>query len=631
MTSPPPASEQQHKHACSLCARRKVKCDKGDPCSNCLKAQAHCLYETPAPPRPRKRAADEDLLARLALYEDLMRKHKIDFTRYANTWVPSGLEAKLGESDGQVPVPICLWSDLTPELKYPLMHSLPHKDEPCLHSTLPFQLSSASTEHKLHELHPEPRQIYQLWQTFVESVNPLSKIVHVPTMQQRILDASWDLSNVPKPLTAIMFAIYTLSVTSMPSADCQECFGETRGTLLPRYRAATARALIEVGFLTTRELDVLQAFFLFLLADTESELTSTLTGAAIRLGQKMGLHRENSDSKISFFEKEMRIRLWWQLCGLDARLRAVSTPGLDPLSELGDVRLPLNVNDADLHPEMIESPVEHKGPTEMMCVLMKFEVPNWRRSSPTASKVFENLFRGHARTKISMELEDQAINELEAIYQEKYFSNWDKRIPLHSLTHTMANLAVSRMRFKIHHPRGRAVSGGEIHMTSQESQIVFDSAVTSLEMVSIGIRSKFSSQLFTHLTSNFLMDAYIYVISDLRRRCSGERVSLAWTLVEDLYNDHPEIISDDENTFFTALGDLTLEAWEARRKELVCGQGVRESNVTPQFIQLLRDKKQNKHKESDQMHSLLDPYNQNPCVSDDSDLYWEYCTDFLRF
>lgn len=106
MTSPPPPSEQQHKHACSLCARRKVKCDKGDPCSNCLKAQAHCLYEAPVPPRPRKRAADEDLLARLALYEDLMRKHEIDFARYANTWVPSGLEAKLGESHGQVPVPM---------------------------------------------------------------------------------------------------------------------------------------------------------------------------------------------------------------------------------------------------------------------------------------------------------------------------------------------------------------------------------------------------------------------------------------------------------------------------------------------------------------------------------------------
>jgi hypothetical protein len=107
MTSLPPTAPQGlHRHTCSLCARRKVKCDKGDPCSNCFKAQAQCLYEAPAPNRPRKRAADEDLLARLALYEDLMRKHNIDFTHYANTWVPSGLEVKLKESDSQSPVSV---------------------------------------------------------------------------------------------------------------------------------------------------------------------------------------------------------------------------------------------------------------------------------------------------------------------------------------------------------------------------------------------------------------------------------------------------------------------------------------------------------------------------------------------
>ena len=62
------------------------------------------MYEAPALHRPRKRAADEDLLARLTQYENLMRKHNIDFTHYANTWVPSGLEVKLKESDSQSPV-----------------------------------------------------------------------------------------------------------------------------------------------------------------------------------------------------------------------------------------------------------------------------------------------------------------------------------------------------------------------------------------------------------------------------------------------------------------------------------------------------------------------------------------------
>lgn len=87
------------KHACTICARRKVKCDKTDPCSNCQKAGTQCSYEAPAPPKPRKRAADEDLLAKLAVYEDLMRKNGVDFTQAANVWKSSGLEAKVEDGE----------------------------------------------------------------------------------------------------------------------------------------------------------------------------------------------------------------------------------------------------------------------------------------------------------------------------------------------------------------------------------------------------------------------------------------------------------------------------------------------------------------------------------------------------
>ena len=77
-----------------MCARRKVKCDRQHPCSNCQKGRAECTYEAPPPPKPRKRAADEDLLARLAQYEKLMQKNGVDYSQHANVWVSSGLEAK---------------------------------------------------------------------------------------------------------------------------------------------------------------------------------------------------------------------------------------------------------------------------------------------------------------------------------------------------------------------------------------------------------------------------------------------------------------------------------------------------------------------------------------------------------
>jgi hypothetical protein len=101
-----PTTPALPRYACTLCARRKVKCDKSSPCSNCLKAHAQCLYEPSAAHRPRKRPADDDLLARLANYEDLMRKHKVDFSPY-DTWIPSGLEVlKQTENEVQSPASI---------------------------------------------------------------------------------------------------------------------------------------------------------------------------------------------------------------------------------------------------------------------------------------------------------------------------------------------------------------------------------------------------------------------------------------------------------------------------------------------------------------------------------------------
>ncbi|KAK6066700.1 fungal specific transcription factor [Seiridium cupressi] len=496
MASPSPAGRKgPHKYACSLCARRKVKCNKDDPCSNCLKAKKECFYEFPAAQRPRKRAADEDLTTRLT-------------------------------SCGK--------------LKYPPIQSLRRKDDPLWHPTPPLQFAYPSDLPELRDLHPQPRNIFPLWQIFVDKVYPITKIVHAPTLQQRILEASWDIPKASKSLTAIMFAIYTLAITPMTSDDCKTPFGESRDILLMRYRAATVRALLAAEFLTTKELEVLQALVLFLLADPESEMTCVLAGSAMKIGQRMGLYRENTDPRMPFFEKEMRIRLWWQLRFMVSRSGSLCTPGTSlPLeSEFGDIRLPLNVNDVDLHPDMVGPPIEHDGPTEMLCVLLKFEVFNWLRHSPKASKVFDNIIHGPARNKMS------------------------------------------QIFVALVHPHDLPVS----------------------------------------------IDAYIYVISDMRRRSCGDRVAIAWNLVVQLYNENPELINNEDNTFFIALGDLTLEAWETRRKELVHGQSTRKFDLMPHFIQLLWDKRENRDVNLIQNPPELDVLG----LADNVDLNWEYWNDFLQ-
>ena len=68
------------KHPCLLCQQRKVRCDRNEPCSNCVKAgAAKCEAAPQYPPRKRKKRFPEaELLARLRRYERHLRNYGAD-------------------------------------------------------------------------------------------------------------------------------------------------------------------------------------------------------------------------------------------------------------------------------------------------------------------------------------------------------------------------------------------------------------------------------------------------------------------------------------------------------------------------------------------------------------------------
>lgn len=75
----PEGSQNRRKHPCLLCQQRKVKCDRSDPCANCVKARVECVSPTTLPPRRRKKRFPEaELLARLRKYEDHLRRYGAD-------------------------------------------------------------------------------------------------------------------------------------------------------------------------------------------------------------------------------------------------------------------------------------------------------------------------------------------------------------------------------------------------------------------------------------------------------------------------------------------------------------------------------------------------------------------------
>jgi cell division protein FtsX len=79
-----------------------------------------------------------------------------------------------------------------------------------------------SSDVNLKSLHPLPSQIPFYWQTFLENVNPLVKILHVPTMNKTIKEVQNNLESLSKSTEALMFAIYFATITSMNGTEVRE-------------------------------------------------------------------------------------------------------------------------------------------------------------------------------------------------------------------------------------------------------------------------------------------------------------------------------------------------------------------------------------------------------------------------
>ena len=112
--------------------------------------------------------------------------------------------------------------------------------------------------------HPDPVQIFRLWQIYLDNVDPLLKVTHTPSLQGRIIEAIGNAKSIDPTLEALMFSIYCISVLSLPPEDCQNTFGSSKEDLLTKYQSVCQEALLNCGFLRSSDRDCLTALYLYL-------------------------------------------------------------------------------------------------------------------------------------------------------------------------------------------------------------------------------------------------------------------------------------------------------------------------------------------------------------------------------
>lgn len=288
----------------------------------------------------------------------------------------------------------------------------------------------------------------------------------------------------------------------------------------------------------------------------------------------MGLHRERSLASLSAFEREMRRRLWWQILILDTRAAQLCGVAVDAHSYVfWDTERPRNLSDSDLSPAMKELPSDRSGATEMLFCEIRFEIGDCMRS--LASIENQSVESSMAQRIVE---EERAIDALEK-REERYLKDCDASIPFHQMALYLARSSVCQMRLATRHPRRHA------DLSPSDKDSLFSLGLQVLTYDNLTYASQDLQPYLWHVGMSFPFEAFILVVTELLHRREGELVDQAWAKVDQMYHDHPDLITASKtNTLFFALGTLTLRAWEMRvvwaQRDLTSSQPVELQSIT---------------------------------------------------
>jgi hypothetical protein len=313
-----------------------------------------------------------------------------------------------------------------------------------------------------------------------------------------------------------------------------------------------------------------------------------LTGVSIRIAKRIGLHTEDCLSKLSVFEAEIARRLWWQIIIFDGHTASRAASDSTEI-QLWDTKRPLNINDSDLYPNMREKPTEHAAATEMVFCLIRAEFGRLFQTTASTAKAYHGSWAQLIDPGVPMKEKERIINELESDLEEKYLKYCDPDIPFHLLALAVGTVMISRVKLFCRHPRRRPDQG--LIMSQAEKDDLFD---ISLKMIATDNRCHANAGIqkyLWHVNINFQVDAFVYLLSELRHYVVGKRADDAWLEIRSAFYHHPDLLADHRKPLNVAIGNLALKSWKDRELQYAQMGQVPPEGQLPRFISVLRSQR----------------------------------------
>ncbi|KAI0126753.1 C6 transcription factor [Xylariales sp. AK1849] len=262
----------------------------------------------------------------------------------------------------------------------------------------------------------------RLCRVYLSQVDPIMKILHRPTLERWMLYGEQYLGypDGHSSVEALSSAVCYSAVSSLTENQCQASFHTSKSIVVPDCRRACEEAIGRSGLLTTRDITVLQAFVLYLIArrcEDRTRAVWTLIATAVRIAKALSLHLD-SDQRVgaseTFFYQQMRKRLWHTICLIDLQasfLYGKSEPLVSPEEAASSTTLPGHINDSDFDPTTTRQVPNKEGLTDTTFASVTYHLQSVGRMVSLASQE-QNMSDREVRQQHAQHFEKETLKLL---------------------------------------------------------------------------------------------------------------------------------------------------------------------------------------------------------------------------
>ncbi|KAI1134537.1 hypothetical protein F5Y05DRAFT_398308 [Hypoxylon sp. FL0543] len=291
----------------------------------------------------------------------------------------------------------------------------------------------------------------RLMKQYFIAVHPIAPCSHRPSLEATYA-TFWEEINAgfePRPsMQAIIFAAMFSGAVSLDENHMfQELVGYAKANWAASLKMGTEAALSKGNFLRTTKVEMMQAFIIYMLPLCRGEVSrahSVLVGAAVRMAECMGLHRDGEAYGLTPLETHVRRLIWHQLCFLDIRTCEAQGPKPVIRRDDYDTKLPINCNDDDLT-HAITPPESADVWTTNTLALIRFEINEMMRIIWVDRRRLETR-----RTTLTAVL--SKIENFRRKMSEKYDHLLDVTQPIQRYTKCVMYLLTYRLHVMTLHP-----------------------------------------------------------------------------------------------------------------------------------------------------------------------------------